>query len=75
MITFWIAFGEQFDFSKKGHEICNMGSVEDQKRTNPKFSGEGFNINISNVFYPFTNMIVTPKLSNTLIFCYKKFQS
>ena len=44
MITFWIAFGEQFDFSKKGHEICNMGSVEDQKRTNPKFSGEGFSM-------------------------------
>ena len=30
LITFWKALGEQFDFWKKWHEICNMGSVEDQ---------------------------------------------
>ena len=44
VITFWIAFGEQLDFSKKNNKICNMGSVEDQKRTYPEFSAEGFTI-------------------------------
>ena len=41
-LTFWIAYGEKLDFLKKYNEICNMGSVEDQKRTYPKFTAEGF---------------------------------
>ena len=41
-LTFWIAYVEQLDFLKKYNEICNMGSVEDQKRTCPLFSGDPF---------------------------------
>ena len=31
-------------FEKKNNKICNMGSVEDQKRTCPLFSGDPFRL-------------------------------
>ena len=35
-------WGTIWFFEKKNNKICNMGSVEDQKRTCPLFSGDPF---------------------------------